>query len=101
MIDRKAAEEALFLERERAQVTLDSIGDAVLSTDIAGNLTYLNSVAEKMTGWSREEARGRPFGEVFRVVDGTTREPPARNPMGLAIEQNKPVGLAANGVLVR
>lgn len=101
VIDRKAAEEALFLERERAQVTLDSIGDAVLSTDIAGNVTYLNLVAEKMTGWSREEARGRPLGEVFRVVDGTTHEPPARSPMRLAIEQNKPVGLAANSVLVR
>ena len=56
VIDRKAAEEALFLERERARVTLDSIGDAVLSTDFAGNVTYLNSIAEQMTGWSREEA---------------------------------------------
>lgn len=101
VIDRGAAEEALFLERERAQVTLDSIGDAVMSTDIAGKVTYLNSVAEKMTGWSHEEATGRPFGEVARIVDGTTREPPARNPMTRAIEQNKPVGLAANSILVR
>ena len=101
LVDRKIMEEALFVEKERVQVTLDSIGDAVLSTDAAGNVTYLNSVAEKMTGWSREEARGRPLGEVFRVVDGTTREPPARSPMGLAIEQNKPVDLAANSVLVR
>lgn len=101
VIDRKAAEEALFLERERAQVTLDSIGDAVLTTDRAGYVTYLNSVAESMTGWSREEARGRPLGEVFRLVDGATGQPPARNPMGLAIEQNRPVGLAANSLLVR
>jgi len=101
VIDRKAAEDALFLERERAQVTLDSIGDAVLSTDIAGTVTYLNSVAERMTGWSREEARGRPLGEVFRLVDGTTRQPPARSPMAFAIEQDRPVGLAANSVLVR
>jgi diguanylate cyclase (GGDEF)-like protein/PAS domain S-box-containing protein len=101
VIDRKAAEDALFLERERAQVTLDSIGDAVLSTDIAGTVTYLNSVAERMTGWSREEARGRPLGEVFRLVDGTTRQPPARNPMAFAIKQNRPVGLEANSVLVR
>ncbi|HVC10870.1 MAG TPA: diguanylate cyclase [Burkholderiales bacterium] len=101
VIDRKAAEDTLFLERERAQVTLDSIGDAVLSTDVAGDVTYLNSVAEKMTGWSRENARGHPLGEVCRIVDAETHEPSAHNPMMLAIEQNKPVGLAANSVLVR
>jgi len=101
VIDRKAAEEALFLEKERAQVTLDSIGDAVLSTDAAGNVMYLNSVAEQLLGWSREEASGRPLGKVFRVLDGITREPPARNPMELAMKRNEPVGLAANSVLVR
>ena len=62
------------MEKERAQVTLNSIGDAVLSTDIAGNVTYLNVVAERMTGWSREEAAGRPLEEVFRIIDGATRE---------------------------
>ncbi|MBA3776447.1 MAG: diguanylate cyclase [Betaproteobacteria bacterium] len=101
VIDRKTAEEALFLERERAQVTLDSIGDAVLSTDSAGNVTYLNSVAEKMTGWSREDARGRPVGEVLRIVDSATREPSVHNPMVLAMQQNKAVGLAANSVLIQ
>ncbi len=101
VIDRRAAEEALFLERERAQVTLDSIGDAVVTTDIAGKVTYLNSVAEKMSGCTREEARGRPFGEVIRIVDATTGESPARNPMARAIEQDQSVGLAANSVLVR
>lgn len=60
VIARKVAEEALFVERERAQVTLNSIGDAVISADIASNVTYLNLVAERMTGWSREEATGRP-----------------------------------------
>jgi PAS domain-containing protein len=54
VIARKAAEDALFLEKERAQVTLNSIGDAVISTDISGNITYLNQVAERMTGWSGE-----------------------------------------------
>jgi len=101
VIERKAAEEALFLERERAQVTLDSIADAVLSTDVAGKVTYLNSVAEKLIGWSLEEASGQPLNEVFRVVDGATRKPSVRNPLDLAMEQNKPVGLAANSVLVR
>src|ERR1700675_151830 len=53
---RKSTEAALFAEQERARVTLNSIGDAVLTTDMAGDITYLNVVAEKMTGWSREEA---------------------------------------------
>jgi DNA-binding NarL/FixJ family response regulator len=52
MGERKVAEEVLFTETERAQVTLNSIGDAVLSTDMSGNVTYLNAVAEQMTGWS-------------------------------------------------
>ena len=64
MIERKAVEEALFIEKERAQVTLNSIGDAVLSTDISGNVTYLNHAAESLTGWSREEALRRPVAEV-------------------------------------
>jgi response regulator of citrate/malate metabolism len=51
IIERQVARQELFLEKERAQVTLNSIGDAVLSTDLAGNVTYLNSVAETMTGW--------------------------------------------------
>ena len=56
VIARKAVEDALFLEKERAQVTLNSIGDGVISTDISGNITYLNQVAERMTGWSEAEA---------------------------------------------
>jgi PAS domain S-box-containing protein len=70
----RAVEEALFEERERAQVTLNSIGDAVLTTDLQGNVTYLNLVAEAMTGWSREDALGRPLSEVFRIIDGATRQ---------------------------
>ena len=53
-IERKVVEEALFFEQQRAEVTLNSIGDAVLSIDISGNVTYLNPVAERMTGWSRK-----------------------------------------------
>jgi diguanylate cyclase (GGDEF)-like protein/PAS domain S-box-containing protein len=100
MIDRNAVEEALFNERERAQVTLNSIGDAVLSTDSSGNVTYLNVVAEQMTGWSLKEASGRPVSEVFRIIDGVTRQP-ARNPLDIAIEKNRTVGLTANCILIR
>lgn len=88
-------------ETEHAQVTLDSIGDAVLSSDTAGNVTYLNSAAEKLTGWSRSEAKGRPLGEVLQIVNGSTRQPLMRNPLRLAIEQDKSVALAPNSVLVR
>jgi DNA-binding response OmpR family regulator len=55
-VERKVIEEALFAEKERAQVTLDCLGDAVICTDISGNITFLNLVAEKMTGWSLQEA---------------------------------------------
>ncbi|PKO49372.1 MAG: diguanylate cyclase [Betaproteobacteria bacterium HGW-Betaproteobacteria-4] len=98
--ERKAAEDALFEEKERAQVTLNSIGDAVLTTNLPGNVTYLNLVAEKMTGWSSENAIGRPLSEVFRIVDGTTRLE-APNPAQLAIRENRTVGLAANSILLR
>jgi diguanylate cyclase (GGDEF)-like protein/PAS domain S-box-containing protein len=95
-----AAEEALFEEKERAQVTLNSIGDAVLTTDLVGNVSYLNLVAEAMTGWSREEALGRPLSEVFRIIDGTTRQA-AANPIQRAIGEDRSVGLIADCVLVR
>lgn len=100
MIERKEVEDALFIEKERAQVTLNSIGDGVLSTDIAGNVTYLNPVGESMTGWRQGEAVGRPFSEVFKIIEGASRQP-ARNPMELAIERDNVVGLASNCILIR
>jgi diguanylate cyclase (GGDEF)-like protein/PAS domain S-box-containing protein len=96
----RAAEEALFEEKERAQVTLNSIGDAVLTTDIGARVTYLNPVAEKMTGWSLAEALGRPLAEVFRVIDGTTREALA-SPARRAIAEGCTVELATGSLLVR
>jgi diguanylate cyclase (GGDEF)-like protein/PAS domain S-box-containing protein len=99
-IERKAVEDALFVEKERAVVTLNSIGDAVLCTDISGNVTYLNLVAETMTGWPREEAIGKPLAEVFRIIDSITRMT-ARDPLEMAVEQNKTVGLTVNCVLIR
>lgn len=98
--DLARTEAALFAEKERAQVTLNSIGDAVLCTDVAGCVTYLNKVAEKMTGWPASDALGLPLSEVFRVVDGLSGEPVA-NPGQLAIAENRIVGLAANSILLR
>jgi diguanylate cyclase (GGDEF)-like protein/PAS domain S-box-containing protein len=99
-IERKVIEDALYVEKERAEVTLNSIGYAVLSTDISGNVSYLNLVAEKMTGWSREEAAGRALAEVFKIIDGATRQT-ASDPTEMAIKQNRTVGLTVNCVLIR
>lgn len=99
-LELQQAKEALFEEKERAQVTLNSIGDAVLTTDIAGNVTYLNLVAETMTGWSSYEAQGRPLAEVFSIVDGKSRQSVA-NPAQRAIAENRIVELAMDSVLIR
>ena len=87
-------------EKERAQVTLNCIGDAVICTDISGNITFLNLVAEKMTGWSRQEAAGRPMAEVFRILDATSRET-IPNPMEMAVGQDRTVHLPSNCILIR
>jgi len=100
MVERASNGDALFKEKERAEVTLNSIGDAVMSTDEWGCVTYLNAVAEHLTGWSRLEAAGRPLGEVFHIIDATTREV-VSNPMALAILENRTVGLTPNCILVR
>lgn len=100
ILERKTVKDALFAERDRAQVTLNSIGDAVLSTDLSGNVTYLNPVAEKMTGWSCQEAIGQRLSEVFHIIEGSTREL-ARDPLALAVTENRPVGLPGNCVLIR
>ena len=96
----QAAENALFDERERAQVTLNSIGDAVLTTDVHGDVTYLNLVAEAMTGWPWKDAVGRPISEVFRIIDGRTVEV-ASNPAQRAVKEDRTVGMGADCVLIR
>ena len=96
---RKQYEEALFRERELAEVTLNSIGDAVIAADLDLNVTSLNPIAEGLTGWSAGEARGRPMDEVFRLRDlrsGTTLP----NPLRAAIERNAIVDLEGKAVLL-
>lgn len=100
IIHRKKVEEALFTEKERARITLESIGDGVLSTDIAGKVTYLNKEAERLTGWARDDAIGRPVAEILQLIDGVTQQP-ARNPVELVMQQEKPMGLYANSILLR
>jgi diguanylate cyclase (GGDEF)-like protein/PAS domain S-box-containing protein len=88
------------VESELARITLNSIGDGVICTDVAGNITYLNPVAESMTGWSREEACGRRLPEVLRIIDGDSRET-VLDPLAMAVRRNEAVGLSANCVLIR
>src|SRR6266851_5879101 len=82
------------------QIILNSIGDAVLCTDIDGNLTYLNLAAEKMTGWSCEEGAGRPIADIFRVADATGHEAAAK-PMQMAVGHDQNVRLPSSGTLIR
>lgn len=81
--------DTLFIERERAQVTLDSIGDAVASTDFRGHVTYLNRAAETLTGFRQKEAFGRPIGEVFRFVHAVSKQPIDSPATGSIIENQK------------
>jgi diguanylate cyclase (GGDEF)-like protein/PAS domain S-box-containing protein len=99
-IERKAMEEALFEEKERAQVTLNSIGDAVACTNIAGDISFLNPVAEKLTGWLLPEAVGRPIGEVLRILDAVRRES-ISNPMETALGPERTLRVRSNSILVR
>jgi diguanylate cyclase (GGDEF)-like protein/PAS domain S-box-containing protein len=98
-IERKKIEESLFIEKERAQVTLNCIADAVICTDLAGNISFLNPIAERMTGWLMIEALGRPLAEVLRIIDATTRET-APNPMAVASAQNAVGALPADCILI-
>lgn len=100
MIERASTADTLFEQKERAQITLDSIGDGVISTDVDGRVTFLNAVAQRLTGWSATEAAGRTLDEVFRIVDGTARVI-AQQPMALAIRRNAPTSLVPNCVLLR
>jgi diguanylate cyclase (GGDEF)-like protein/PAS domain S-box-containing protein len=92
--------DALFEEKERAQVTLNSIGDAVISTNFSGRVNYLNIVAETMTGWIQADASGSAVDDVFCLIDVTTRElipcPTAR-----AIIENRRVSLESACALIR
>ena len=99
-IERKILEDALFVEKERAQVTLNSIGDAVACTDVDGKLTFLNLVAEKLTGWTWKEAAGLPMSDVFRILD-TTNRGVIPNPLARMVEGDQTVHLPANSILVR
>jgi diguanylate cyclase (GGDEF)-like protein/PAS domain S-box-containing protein len=97
--ERKAFEDALFRERELAEVTLKSIGDAVITTDPDLRVTSLNPIAEAMTGWTSHEAVGRPMDDIFQLRDPLTRRPIA-NPLLTAVQKNTIIGLTTDAILV-
>lgn len=98
-VERKRIGEILAVEQERAQVTLDCIGDAVICTDSSGNITFLNRVAEAMTGWLLKDAMGKPMGDCVRIVDATSRKT-ILDPMAKAASQNQTGNLPLNSVLI-
>ncbi len=96
---RKQTEAALFAEKERLHVTLGSIGDAVIATDTQARVTYMNPVAQRMTGWSDSQASGRPLSEVFHIINGASGDR-APSPAQRVIAHQQPAGSADNTVLV-
>jgi PAS domain S-box-containing protein len=94
---RKVAE--LLEQREWFEVTLASIGDAVITTDVEGRVTFLNAVAQILTGWPSQEAVGKPLTEVFQIVNETTREK-VENPVRKVLETGRIVGLANHTALI-
>jgi diguanylate cyclase (GGDEF)-like protein/PAS domain S-box-containing protein len=97
--ERKNTEALVWLEKERAQVTLDSIGDAVITTDVHGNVEYLNPIAEALTGWTNAEAIGLALEKVFRIVNEGTSET-VESPIVRCLQEGCIVGLPDNTVLI-
>lgn len=86
-------------EKELAQVTLQSIGDAVISTDAIGKVVNINPMAEKLTGWNFKEAQAQNLSDIFHIVNEYTREPVA-NPIEKVLQENRVVGLANHTILI-
>ena len=97
--DQLKTQQDLAAEKERLAVTLRSIGDGVVTTDISGNIVLLNKVAEKLTGWSIEDATGRPLEEVFRIIDEKTRKP-YENPANKVLNSDQVSDLSEHAVLI-
>lgn len=96
---RQRAEEALRKQSEWLQVTLASIGDAVISTDAEGRISFMNGVAQSLTAWSEAEALGRPLLDVFRIINEQNRQP-VENPALRALREGVIVGLANHTILI-
>jgi diguanylate cyclase (GGDEF)-like protein/PAS domain S-box-containing protein len=99
IIDRLKVEQGLYVVQARAEITLNSIGDAVISADLTGNVDYMNVAAERVSGWTREQASGRPITDVLNIVDRATGQAIV-NPVAFVLENDRPLGLTGEAVLV-
>ncbi|MBK6597358.1 MAG: diguanylate cyclase [Proteobacteria bacterium] len=98
--ERRLYEEALFREKESAQITLQSIGDGVITTDGDSVIDYINPIAEQLTGWRLEDAMGRPVEEIFRAFHEETCEP-LENPLTVSIRRARPSKSVRPMLLIR
>jgi diguanylate cyclase (GGDEF)-like protein/PAS domain S-box-containing protein len=97
--ERKKAETRIFREKERAQVTLQSIGDGVITTDAEGCIDYINPVAQNLTGWDVRGARGKPVDEIMTIINEHSRAT-VDNPVVRCLKENRVITLADNSVLI-
>jgi diguanylate cyclase (GGDEF)-like protein/PAS domain S-box-containing protein len=98
--DRKLYEDALFREKESAQITLQSIGDGVITTDSKCNVEYINPIAEELTGWKVDDASGRPIDEIFRGFHEETCEP-LENPLAVSMRRDRAIKSVRPTLLIR
>ena len=99
LIARDAAAATIHEQKERFRITLASIGDAVMTVDTKGRVTYLNAIGEELTGWTNAEAAGRSMHEVFKIINETTRRP-VENPVDKVLREGVIVGLANHTILI-
>jgi len=97
--ERKIAETRIFEEKERAQVTLQSIGDGVITTDAEGNIDYLNPVAEDLTGWDKRSVRGKPIDEIMTLINEHTRAT-LENPLRRCLNEGRVITLREDSLLI-
>ncbi|MBT8103217.1 MAG: EAL domain-containing protein [Gammaproteobacteria bacterium] len=97
--DRKHAETRVFEEKERAQITLQSIGDGVVTTDADGNVDYINPVAQDLTGWSMRTAKGAHIADIMMIVNAHTRAT-VENPVVRCLKEGRVISLAENSILM-
>jgi PAS domain S-box-containing protein len=99
-LSKNLSEEALQKSEERWSTTLSSIGDSVIATDMSGAVTFMNAVAEELTGWTLSESLGKPLKEVFHIINEETRME-VESPVAKVLEKGMIVGLANHTILVR
>jgi len=97
--EERRAEDAIAEQREWFETTLESIGDAVIATDVQGRVAFMNPIAEHLTGWRMAAARGRACGDVFTIVNENTRRV-VENPVTRVLSEGTVVGLANHTVLI-